>query len=238
MTETQKSIAGVLVIVVIVGAIILLEHTKTTVNLSNREIADTVIVVENSAERVAEKEREYERVKEISTPDAIINAPEDFNLADLVGEKVILVDFWTYSCINCQRTLPYLNDWHDEYADDGLVIVGVHTPEFEFEKDYDNVLRAVEKWGIEYPVVMDNDYSTWQSYRNRYWPRKYLIDIDGFIVYDHIGEGGYDETEEKIVELLNEKMHYLDKQLSPQTRARQKASTQLIFVRLRVERHI
>ena len=154
--------------------------------------------------RLAMKKDLYEPAKEISSPDGFINV-EDVNITDLIGKKIILVDFWTYSCINCQRTLPYLNNWHEKYSDDGLVILGLHTPEFEFEKDYDNVSRAVVKWNIKYPVILDNDYSTWRSYKNRYWPRKYLIDIDGFIVYDHIGEGGYDETEEKIVELLNEK---------------------------------
>lgn len=117
---------------------------------------------------------------------------------------MVLVDFWTYSCINCLRTLPYLNSWHEKYAKEGLVIIGVHTPEFDFEKDRDNVLAAVEKYGIQYAVVQDNDYATWRAYGNRYWPHKYLIGADGRIRYDHIGEGGYDETEAQIVELLSE----------------------------------
>ncbi|MBI1888531.1 MAG: hypothetical protein HYS15_01160 [Candidatus Spechtbacteria bacterium] len=95
--------------------------------------------------------------------------------------------------------------WYEKYKDKGLVIIGVHTPEFEFEKDYNNVALAVEKFGIKFPVVLDNDYSTWNAYKNRYWPRKYLIDIDGYIVYDHIGEGGYEETEQKIQEFLKER---------------------------------
>ena len=90
--------------------------------------------------------------------------------------KVVLVDFWTYSCINCIRTLPYLGQWHAKYADKGLVIIGVHSPEFEFEKDYNNVKNAVEQYGIEYPVVQDNNFATWQAYDNRFWPRKYVID--------------------------------------------------------------
>lgn len=141
---------------------------------------------------------------DISTPDAFINAGP-FTLQDLIGKKVILVDFWTYSCINCQRTLPYLNAWYDKYKDQGLEIVGVHTPEFEFEKKLDNVQKAVNKFGIKYPVVLDNDFSTWQGYGNQYWPRKYLIDIKGNIVYDHIGEGGYEETEQRIQALLQER---------------------------------
>ncbi len=128
---------------------------------------------------------------------------QPLTLAQLKG-KVVLVDFWTYSCINCIRTLPYLADWHAKYANKGLVIIGVHTPEFEFEKDYSNVKQATEKYGVKYAVVQDNDYATWKAYGNNYWPRKYLIDKDGNIRYDHIGEGGYQETEEAIQELLRE----------------------------------
>jgi thiol-disulfide isomerase/thioredoxin len=126
------------------------------------------------------------------------------NLKDLKG-KVVLVDFWTYSCINCIRTLPYLVDWNEKYADKGLVIVGVHSPEFEFEKNVDNVKAAVQKYGIKYPVIQDNDKGTWDAYENRYWPRKYLIDNEGYIRYDHIGEGGYAETEKVIRSLLAER---------------------------------
>lgn len=129
-------------------------------------------------------------------------------LADLRG-KVVLIDFWTYSCINCIRTIPYLNAWYEKYADDGLVIVGVHTPEFEFEKDYDNVKAAVEKFGIKYPVAQDNDKGTWKAYENRYWPRKYLVDNEGYIRYDHIGEGSYAETEKVIQSLLLERAAYI-----------------------------
>jgi thiol-disulfide isomerase/thioredoxin len=125
-------------------------------------------------------------------------------LKDLKG-KVVLVDFWTYSCINCIRTLPYLVDWNSKYADKGLVIVGVHTPEFEFEKSIDNVKAAVQKFGIKYPVFQDNDKGTWNAYENRYWPRKYIIDSEGYIRYDHIGEGGYAETEKVVQTLLAER---------------------------------
>ncbi|MBI4439275.1 redoxin family protein [Candidatus Woesearchaeota archaeon] len=119
--------------------------------------------------------------------------------------KVVLVDFWTYSCVNCIRTLPYLNEWDRKYRDSGLVIIGVHTPEFEFEKDIRNVQSAVDKYGIRYPVALDNGYESWRAYRNAYWPRKYLVDVDGYIRYDHIGEGGYEETERVIQELLGER---------------------------------
>ena len=123
---------------------------------------------------------------------------------DELRGKVVLVDFWTYTCINCIRTFPYLKLWHARYADDGLVILGVHTPEFEFEKDYDNVVQATKDNGIIWPVAQDNDYTTWRNYSNQYWPAKYLIDRDGVIRYTHFGEGGYAETERQIREFLEE----------------------------------
>lgn len=157
---------------------------------------------------LSEKRTKYPTAKELVAPAGFVNT-EPFNLADHIGEKVILLDIWTYSCINCQRTLPYITAWNDTYEDQGLLIVGVHTPEFEFEKDVENVIQATEKFGVEYPVVLDNDYGTWNAYGNRYWPRKYLIDIDGFVVYDHIGEGAYEETERVIQELLRERSEVL-----------------------------
>lgn len=122
-----------------------------------------------------------------------------------IGDSVVLYDIWTYSCINCLRTLPYITAWDEKYADQGLLIIGVHSPEFEFEKDVDNVRRAVEKHGIEYPVVLDNDWETWDAFENRYWPRKYVADHEGYVRYDRIGEGGYQETERVIQMLLAER---------------------------------
>ena len=118
--------------------------------------------------------------------------------------KVVLVDFWTYTCINCIRTLPFLKAWHEKYADKGLVIVGVHTPEFDFEKDRDNVIEATEGFGLEWPIAQDNDFKTWRAFSNRYWPAKYLVDKDGYIRYTHFGEGAYEETELWIRGLLEE----------------------------------
>src|SRR5947207_10775409 len=100
-------------------------------------------------------------------------------LSQLKG-KVVLIDFWTYSCINCIRTLPYLKDWYEKYHDKGLVIIGVHAPEFEFEKDINNVKNAVQREGIPYPVAIDNQFTTWRHYQNRYWPAHYLIDKNGY----------------------------------------------------------
>lgn len=116
--------------------------------------------------------------------------------------KVVLLDFWTYSCVNCIRTLPHLKRWHDTYKDKGLVIIGVHTPEFDFEKDQENVEKAITDFQLEYPIVLDADYKIWNLYANRWWPRKFLIDAEGSIVYDHIGEGGYAETEQAIQKAL------------------------------------
>lgn len=132
------------------------------------------------------------------------NNSEQLSLEDLRG-KVVVVNIWTYSCINCIRTLPYLNDWHEKYEDKGLVIVGIHTPEFGFEKDINNVRSAVDDFGIKYPVLQDNDKGTWDAYENRYWPRKYVIDTEGYIRYDHVGEGAYAETEKVIQYLLAER---------------------------------
>ncbi len=126
-------------------------------------------------------------------------------LQEQIKGKVVLYDIWTYSCINCQRTLPYIVAWNEKYSDDGLVIIGVHSPEFEFEEDIDNVRRASEKFGITYPVILDNDKEIWDAFENRYWPRKYIADSEGYIRYDHIGEGDYEETEKVIQQLLAER---------------------------------
>jgi len=128
---------------------------------------------------------------------------EPLTLKELRG-KVVIVDFWTYSCINCQRTLPYLKTWWDKYKDKGLVIIGVHAPEFEFEKNPENLRKAINDFALKYPIVQDNNFATWRAYDNHYWPAKYIIDKDGYIRYSHFGEGAYDETEEIIQELLKE----------------------------------
>lgn len=123
--------------------------------------------------------------------------------ADLRG-KVVLIDFWTYSCINCIRTLPYITSWDEKYRDEGLVVIGVHTPEFAFEKRKRNVEKAIKRNGIEYAVGLDNTFTTWRNYSNRYWPSKYLFDGRGRLRYSHFGEGKYQETEEAIRALLHE----------------------------------
>ena len=128
---------------------------------------------------------------------------EPLTMQELRG-KVVVIDFWTYSCINCLRTLPHVTAWYEEYRDDGLVIVGVHTPEFAFEREPDNVRRAVRDHGIEYPVALDPEFGTWQAWLNRYWPAKYFVDRRGHIRYAHFGEGDYEESERVIRRLLAE----------------------------------
>ena len=118
--------------------------------------------------------------------------------------KVVLVDFWTYSCINCLRTLPYVRAWAEKYRAQGLVVIGVHTPEFAFEKRIDNVRKAVADFGLAYPVAVDNDYAIWRAFKNRYWPAHYFIDAEGRIRHHHFGEGGYERSEQVIRELLAE----------------------------------
>jgi thiol-disulfide isomerase/thioredoxin len=174
-----------------------------------RSFVPSAIVEDNGTiTRVQIDKTQLKLAPELTKISGYINS-KPITLADLRG-KVVLVDFWTYSCINCIRTIPYLNSWYEKYADDGLVIVGVHTPEFEFEKDYNNVKGAVERFGIKYPVAQDNEKQTWNAYENRYWPRKYLIDSEGYIRYDHIGEGAYTETEKVIQSLLTERTEHSD----------------------------
>jgi cytochrome c biogenesis protein CcdA/thiol-disulfide isomerase/thioredoxin len=143
---------------------------------------------------------DYGPAPELAKITAWINT-KPFDLKELRG-KVVLLDFWTYSCINCLRTLPYLEDWDTRYRSKGLVIVGVHTPEFDFEHDVGNVRKAVDRLGVRYPVGLDNSYGTWDAYSNQYWPAEYLIDQSGHVRHVHFGEGEYKETEHLIRLLL------------------------------------
>jgi thiol-disulfide isomerase/thioredoxin len=207
MVKNNKPIILFFVVVVIIGLIGYFEFRKPD---RGAFTAADITLSNESSMKLSTKTLQYPRAKELVNTSGFINT-DGVTVEEFIGNKVVLIDFWTYSCINCQRTTPYLNAWWEKYKDQGLMILGVHTPEFEFEKNYANVSTAVEKFGISYPVVLDNDYGTWSAYRNRYWPRKYLIDIDGFVVYDHIGEGGYEETERKIQELLEERKQKLGK---------------------------
>ena len=199
----KKNHVLVIVVILIIAAIAYLESASPKIQEVEVKAAPREYKV--LEEVLAEKSQAYKAAPELAGISGHINTDGNISIGGLKG-KVVLVDFWTYTCINCIRTLPYLKMWDEKYRNEGLVIIGVHTPEFEFEKEYGNVLNAVEEHGIQYPVVQDNDYATWRAFQNRFWPRKYLIDIDGFIVYDHIGEGAYKETEEKIQDLLKERM--------------------------------
>lgn len=119
------------------------------------------------------------------------------SMAQLRG-KVVLIDFWTYACVNCINTLPHLNGWHERYKDQGLVVVGVHTPEFAFERETDNLAAAIARRGIEYPVAQDNGYRTWSAWRNQYWPSVFLVDRQGRVIFHHVGEGDYERIEAQI----------------------------------------
>lgn len=138
----------------------------------------------------------------VGITDYINTTPDD--LQKTIKGKVVLYDFWTFNCINCIHTIPSLNQLNAKYADKGLVIVGVHSPETPTEKDPNNVRNAVEKYGIKYPVVLDTNFETWNSFGNHYWPRQYIVDPDGYIRYDNIGEGNYDGIENEIQSLLAE----------------------------------
>jgi thiol-disulfide isomerase/thioredoxin len=132
-----------------------------------------------------------------------LNRAEPTSWESLRGQ-VVLVEMWTFGCVNCQRVIPYLRDWHARYGQQGLVIVGNHYPEFGFEADLDKLRQAVEQWDIAYPVVQDNEGVNWRAYGNRYWPTTYLIDKLGHLRYRHIGEGAYAATETAIQALLAE----------------------------------
>lgn len=183
----------------IAGAILIFGKTRPNQSIIQNNTQSTNLSMEQKASI-------FTKYNEIENPAGFVNTGnESITLGEFIGKKVILIDFVTYSCINCQRTFPYLVSWYDKYRDKGLEIIAIHTPEFAFEHKKENVEKAFKEFGLKFPAVLDNDYSTWNAYGNNYWPRKYLIDIDGFVVYDHIGEGKYAETESKIIELLNER---------------------------------
>ena len=203
LTFIKKPFLTIVVVIFIVATIFYIESQKPKINQIQKP------------EEKTEKDKNYPRAPDFVGIEKWINS-EPLKIEQLRG-KVVLVDFWTYTCINCIRTLPYLKEWDKKYRDKGLMIVGVHTPEFEFEKKYENVLKAVNDYQLKYPVAQDNNYATWSSYQNRYWPHKYLIDMDGYIRYDHIGEGAYDETEQMIQLLLKERMERINKKDSIDT---------------------
>src|SRR5713226_2569443 len=177
------------------------QNTANNITQASGSITNT-----NPVQQVDESQ--YPLVPDLVGISGYVNTtPEDLKSA--MKNKVVLYDFWTYSCINCIRTLPYITAWNEKYADKGLLIIGVHSPEFEFEKDINNVKFAVKKFGIKYPVVLDSDHQTWAAFGNQYWPREYITDYQGYIRHDHIGEGNYAETEKVIQQLLDERSKHL-----------------------------
>jgi thiol-disulfide isomerase/thioredoxin len=137
------------------------------------------------------------------TSNSWLNTEAPLRLAGLRGQ-VVLVEMWTFGCINCQRVIPHLQAWHEKFSGQGLVVIGNHFPEFDFERDLDALRQAVASRGITFPVAQDNDGETWRAYRNRYWPTIYLVDKQGRLRYEHIGEGAYAETEAAVQALLQE----------------------------------
>jgi cytochrome c biogenesis protein CcdA/thiol-disulfide isomerase/thioredoxin len=190
-------------------------YTSFLTNLENNKEVQTQLDI------IKGKKDMGEVVKEQQGDLPIIGSAADFTgggtwlnsnpltLQQLKG-KVVLVDFWTYTCINCIRTLTFVTGWYEKYKDQGFVVVGVHTPEFEFEKKTENVQNAIKMYNIHYPVVQDNDYNIWNAYDNHYWPAKYLIDAKGNVRLVHFGEGQYEETEKAIKTLLKEKGQTVD----------------------------
>jgi cytochrome c biogenesis protein CcdA/peroxiredoxin len=173
--------------------------TSTSTSISNATSTSTLLTP-------AEKALIYQKSPELTSINGYINTGgQTVTIGQFKGKDVVLVDFWTYSCINCQRTIPYLEAWYKKYSGDGLVIIGVSTPEFAFEHVLSNVQNAVNGFGITYPVVLDNEYGTWNAFGNEYWPRDYLVDLDGYIVYDHAGEGDYGGAEAAIQKALAER---------------------------------
>lgn len=217
-TEEIKRIFGVLMILTAVGLAFNFEVALQqfavkyvpTLQIENNATVQEELKKLRPASEFADKIEDSKKIgnklpliapaPEITGITAWINS-NPLTINELKG-KVVLIDFWTYSCINCIRTFPYITDWYAKYKDKGLVIIGVHTPEFEFEKDFNNVKKATERFGILYPVAMDNNFKTWNAYSNNFWPAHYLIDQNGVVRQVHYGEGAYMETENAIRELL------------------------------------
>ncbi|MGI0102217.1 MAG: redoxin domain-containing protein [Nitrosotalea sp.] len=198
-------ITGIIVIVAIAGiALYFTSLDKPEIN----ENSNPLQPISNNASSMPTDESQYPLAPALVGITGYINTTPDA-LKESMKNKVVLYDFWTYSCINCLRTLPHLKEWNKKYADKGLLIVGIHSPEFEFEKNIDNVNMAVQKYNITYPVVLDSDHSTWDAFGNRYWPAEYMTDYLGHIRHVHFGEGDYDLTEKTIQQLLEQRSQAL-----------------------------
>src|ERR687891_859199 len=180
-------------------------HPVTTAGMVENQNITTMKLNATQFQQIDKSQ--FKKAPEFAQISGYINTPNNnspITLSSLKG-KVVLLYIWTYTCINSIRPMPYIDNWNQKYSDKGLVIVGVHSPEFEFEKNHANVKDAIKRFGITYPVIIDSDHGTWNAYENNYWPRYYLIDTQGYIRYDHIGEGDYNQIEKAIQSLVAER---------------------------------
>ena len=209
--EIKTAVIGAIIIIAAIGGIsvFLTSLDKTVQSTGNGILLDKT---EQSVNNITSQGKSVLYPDENNYPPApdligianyINTTPEE--LKSKMKDKVVLYDFWTYSCINCIRTFPYLKAWNEKYADKGLLIIGVHSPEFEFEKDPNNVKMAALKYGLTYPIVLDSDHKTWDAFANRYWPAEYITDDLGHVRHTHFGEGEYDQTEKVIQQLLDQR---------------------------------
>ena len=205
--EIKTAIIGAIIIVVAIGGLaVFFTSLDKAVSVTGNQIITDKANTGNSTgiQSTYSDESNYPKAPDLVGIAGYINTtPEE--LQAKIKDKVVLYDFWTYSCINCIRTFPYLKAWNDKYADKGLLIIGVHSPEFEFEKDLNNVKMAAKKYGLTYPIVLDSDHMTWDAFSNRYWPAEYITDDLGHIRHTNFGEGDYDQTEKVIQQLLDQR---------------------------------
>ncbi len=197
--EVRTAVITAMIVVSAVGG---MWYYFTTLDKQNEALQNIV----NGSKQVDESQ--YPLAPALVGISGYINTTPDA-LKESMKNKVVLYDFWTYSCINCIRTFPYLKAWNEKYSDKGLLVIGVHSPEFEFEKNINNVRMATQKYGLTYPVVLDNDHSIWNAFGNRYWPAEYLTDYLGHIRHVHFGEGDYNTTEAIIQQLLEQRSQAL-----------------------------
>ena len=209
--EIKTAVIGAIIIIVAIGGIsaFFTSLDKTVQNQGSGIIVDKQKNLVNntspiSASNSYSDENNFPKAPDLVGIAGFINTTPT-ELKSKIKDSVVLYDFWTYSCINCIRTFPVLKAWNEKYADKGLLIIGIHSPEFEFEKDPNNVKMAVQKYGLTYPIVLDNDHATWNAFSNRYWPAEYITDDLGHIRHTHFGEGEYDQTEKVIQQLLDQR---------------------------------
>lgn len=209
--EIKTAVIGAIIIIISIGGISVFFTTldKTVQNHDNEISLDKQENFENNTASNSKSdsypdENNYPKAPDLlGITDFINTTPAE--LKSEIKDKVVLYDFWTYSCINCIRTFPILKAWNEKYADKGLLIIGIHSPEFEFEKDPNNVKMAAQKYNLTYPIVLDSDHVTWNAFSNRYWPAEYITDDLGHIRHTHFGEGEYDQTEKIIQQLLDQR---------------------------------